>query len=187
MSAKVMVVDDESAIRSLLGTVLVREGYEVVEAGDAATLRDLFSGPQPDLILLDLKLPDGEGMELLPEVKQVWPGTEVIILTGHATLDAAVSATKAGAYDFQKKPFDHKSLLLAVAHAIEHKQLTEQASSLRNALSLKPASRSSASPMCPAAITAFVSELLLPSSATLAPMPLTMPYIATPTRPWIDW
>lgn len=134
MSAKVMVVDDESAIRSLLGTVLVREGYEVSEAGDAATLRDFFSGPQPDLILLDLKLPDGEGLDLLPEIKKIWPGTEVIILTGHATIDAAVSATKLGAYDFQKKPFDHKSLLLAVEHAIEHKHLTEQASSLRNAL-----------------------------------------------------
>ena len=101
MSAKVMVVDDESAIRSLLGTVLVREGYEVSEAGGAATLRDFFSGPQPDLILLDLKLPDGEGLDLLPEIKKIWSGTEVIILTGHATIDAAVSATKLGAYDFQ--------------------------------------------------------------------------------------
>src|SRR5512141_2697502 len=102
----------------------------VVDAGDAKTLQESFTGAQPEVILLDLKLPDAEGMELLPVIKKQWPQTEVIILTGHATIDAAVAATKLGAYDFQKKPFDHKSLLIGVERAIEHKQLTEQASSL---------------------------------------------------------
>jgi len=129
-----MVVDDEDPIRSLLNTVLTKAGYQVSEAGDGAALKDAFSGPQPDVILLDLKLPDADGLELLPIVKKQWPGVEVIILTGFATLDAAVSATKLGAYDFQKKPFDHKSLLLSVDRALEHKQLTEQTSALRQAL-----------------------------------------------------
>ena len=135
MSARVMVVDDEGAIRSLLATVLAKAGYEPAEAPDATALKEAFAGPQPEVILLDLKLPDAEGMELLPQIKKQWPLTEVIILTGHATIDAAVAATKLGAYDFQKKPFDHKSLLLSVDRAIEHKRLTEQASSLRQALS----------------------------------------------------
>ncbi len=135
MSSKVMVVDDEPSIRSLLATVLTKANYEVIEAGDATALRDAFAGPQPEVMLLDLKLPDAEGLELLPIIKKQWPQTEVIILTGHATIDAAVAATKLGAYDFQKKPFDHKSLLIAVERAIEHKQLTEQTSSLRQALS----------------------------------------------------
>lgn len=130
-----MVVDDEPGIRSLLTTVLTKANYEVVEAGDAKALQEAFTGAQPEVILLDLKLPDAEGMELLPVIKKQWPQTEVIILTGHATIDAAVAATKLGAYDFQKKPFDHKSLLIAVERAIEHKQLTEQTSSLRQALS----------------------------------------------------
>lgn len=134
MSARVMVVDDEGAIRSLIATVLVRAGYEVSEAGDAAALRESFSGPEPDVVLLDLKLPDGEGLDLLPEVKKLWPNTEVIILTGHASIDAAVSATKLGAYDFQTKPFDHKTLLHAVQRALEHKDLTQEASTLRQAL-----------------------------------------------------
>jgi DNA-binding NtrC family response regulator len=135
MSAKIMVVDDEPGIRSLLSTFLTKANYEVTQVPDAAALKGLFGGLQPEVILLDLKLPDADGLELLPQIKKQWPQTEVIILTGHATLDAAVSATKLGAYDFQKKPFDHKSLLLSVERALEHKHLTEQTSSLRQALS----------------------------------------------------
>jgi DNA-binding NtrC family response regulator len=130
-----MVVDDEASIRSLLGTVLAKANYEISEIADAAALREAFTSPPPDVLLLDLKLPDADGLDLLPQIKRHWPATEVIILTGHATIDAAVAATKLGAYDFQKKPFDHKSLLVVVERAIEHKQLTEQTSSLRQALS----------------------------------------------------
>ncbi|HEV8542419.1 MAG TPA: sigma-54 dependent transcriptional regulator, partial [Verrucomicrobiae bacterium] len=131
---RVLIVDDESAIRTLLKTLLEKEGYETVEAADGAALRELFSDSQPDIILLDLKLPDADGLELLPAIKKNWPGSEVVILTGHATLDAAVAATKLGAYDFQKKPFDPKSLLLCIERAVEHKVLTEETSSLRHAL-----------------------------------------------------
>ncbi len=135
MNVKIMIVDDEESIRSLLNTVLTKSSYEVVEVPDGATLKEKFSGPAPAVVLLDLKLPDADGLELLPLVKKQWPRTEVIILTGHATIDAAVTATKLGAYDFQKKPFDHKSLLLSVERALEHKQLQEETSSLRQALS----------------------------------------------------
>ncbi|MCI0535643.1 MAG: sigma-54 dependent transcriptional regulator [Verrucomicrobiales bacterium] len=134
-AARVMVVDDEESIRSLLSTVLMKAGYEVTEVADATALQEAFNGAQPEVILLDLKLPDADGLELLPQIKKQWAQTEVIILTGNATIDAAVAATKLGAYDFQKKPFDQKSLLLQIERAIEHKQLTEQASSLRQALS----------------------------------------------------
>ena len=134
MNARIMVVDDEESVRSLLATVLAQSNYEVSQAADAAALKESFGGPQPEVILLDLKLPDADGLELLPVIKKEWPLTEVIILTGYASIDAAVAATKLGAYDFQKKPFDHKSLLLSVERALEHKQLTEQASSLRQAL-----------------------------------------------------
>jgi DNA-binding NtrC family response regulator len=129
-----MVVDDTETIRDLLSAILQKEGYEPVLKASAAELIASFSQPQPDVILLDLVLPDGDGLELLPQIKKQWPDTEVIVLTGHATFDAAVEATKRGAYHFQNKPFDTKTLLLSVERALEHKRLNEEASSLRKAL-----------------------------------------------------
>src|SRR5882762_10065250 len=135
MKTKIMVVDDDPNIRELMATLLVAEGYDVIQAGNAAEAQNCFAGPQPDVILLDLQLPDGHGLDLLPSFKKQWPETEVIVLTGNATFDAAVEATKRGAYHFQNKPVDPKSLLVLVNRALEHKQLNEQASSLRQALS----------------------------------------------------
>ncbi len=134
MKAKVMVVDDTEGVRDLIGTILQRNGYEPVPKSNAAQLLASFTEPQPDVILLDLVLPDGDGMELLPQIKKTWPDTEVIVLTGHATFDVAVEATKRGAYHFQNKPFDQKILLLSVERALEHRRLNQEASSLRKAL-----------------------------------------------------
>ncbi len=134
MITKVMVVDDTEGIRDLLSAILQREGYEAILKASAAELTASFTQPQPDIILLDLVLPDGDGLDLLPQIKKQWPDTEVIVLTGHATFDAAVEATKRGAYHFQNKPFDTKTLLLSVQRALEHKRLNEEASSLRKAL-----------------------------------------------------
>ena len=134
MKAKVMVVDDTEGVRDLIGTILQRNGYEPLPKANAAQLLASFIEPQPDIILLDLVLPDGDGMELLPQIKKHWPDTEVIVLTGHATFDVAVEATKRGAYHFQNKPFDQKILLLSVERALEHRRLNQEASSLRKAL-----------------------------------------------------
>jgi DNA-binding NtrC family response regulator len=136
MKAKVMVVDDSDEIRVLVNTILQLGGYDPLLKANAAELKEgLTSGPQPDIVLLDLVLPDGDGLELLPQIKRQWPETEVIVLTGFATFDLAVEATKKGAYHFQAKPFDHKSLLIMIERALEHKRLNEEASSLRRALS----------------------------------------------------
>src|SRR5271170_5270704 len=134
MKAKVMVVDDTEGVRDLIGTILQRNGYEPLPKANAAQLLASFTESQPDVILLDLVLPDGDGMELLPQIKKQWPDTEVIVLTGHATFDVAVEATKRGAYHFQNKPFDQKILLLSVERALEHRRLNQEASSLRKAL-----------------------------------------------------
>ncbi len=136
MKAKVMVVDDSDEIRVLVNTILQLGGYDPLLKANAVELKEaLTSGPQPDVVLLDLVLPDGDGLELLPQIKRQWPETEVIVLTGFATFDLAVEATKRGAYHFQSKPFDHKSLLIMIERALEHKRLNEEASSLRRALS----------------------------------------------------
>lgn len=135
MSHRIMIVDDEPELRNLLGMLLRHAEYEVTELSSAAELKAAVSGPQPDVILLDLRLADADGLELLPFLKRTWANTEVIILTGYATIDAAVKATKLGAYDFQKKPFDPKSLLVTVERALDHKQLTEEAQNLRRVIS----------------------------------------------------
>ena len=75
MKHRLLIVDDESAIRILLRTLLEKEGYEIQECPDAATLRELLAGPQPDVVMLDLKLPDSDGLDLLPLIKKEWPST----------------------------------------------------------------------------------------------------------------
>jgi len=134
MKANVLVVDDDPVVRELLLDLLVGEGCEASASATAAELQTALTGPQPDVVLLDRQLPDGDGLELLPLVKKQWPETEVIILTGFGTFDAAVEAIKRGAFHFQGKPFDAKSLLLLVQRACEHKQLAEEAQALRKAV-----------------------------------------------------
>ena len=135
MKYSIMVVDDDANIRDLMASLLDSEGYETIPVPSAAAVEAAFAGPQPDAVLLDLQLPDGDGLELLPKFKKQWPEVEVIVLTGVATFDAAVEATKRGAYHFQNKPVNPKSLMVLLRRALEHKHLNEQASSLRQALS----------------------------------------------------
>ncbi|MGA2751011.1 MAG: sigma-54 dependent transcriptional regulator [Verrucomicrobiota bacterium] len=139
MKAKIMVVDDTEEVRELIATILQRAGHEPLPKSSAAELRASFTESEPDVILLDLVLPDGDGLELLPQIKKQWPDAEIIVLTGHATYDKAVEATKRGAYHFQSKPFDPKILLLHVERALEHRRLNQEASSLRKELALSGA------------------------------------------------
>jgi DNA-binding NtrC family response regulator len=134
MKGTILVVDDAADIRELLGNIL-RDDYEVAQAESGAALKQLFSDAQPDIVLLDIKLPDADGLDLLPQIKKQWPETEVVVLTGNATFEAAVEATKRGAYHFLNKPFDTQGLLVTVERALEHKQQNEENSTLRRALS----------------------------------------------------
>jgi DNA-binding NtrC family response regulator len=134
MKGKILLVDDAEDVRELLATVL-RDEFEVSQADSGAALKEAFAEPQPDVILLDIKLPDADGLDLLPQIKKQWPDTEVIVLTGNASIEAAIEATKRGAYHFINKPFDTQALLVTVERAVEHKQQNEENSSLRRALS----------------------------------------------------
>jgi DNA-binding NtrC family response regulator len=134
MKAKIMVVDDTEGVREMVGLILQRAGYDPMPKATAAELLASFDQDKPDVVLLDLGLPDGDGMELLPKIKKQWPDTEVIMLTGNATFDKAVEATKLGAYHFQAKPFDQKILLLSLERALEHKRLNQEANTLREAV-----------------------------------------------------
>ena len=128
MKANILVVDDDAEIRELLVQILTRAGYQASQAKDGAALKESYERLQPDLVLLDFKLPDATGLDLLPMIKKQWPETEVIMLTGHATYDVAVEAIKRGAFHFQEKPFDPESLLNLIKRALEIRTLREAVS-----------------------------------------------------------
>src|SRR5579883_2028026 len=111
MKANILVVDDDAEVRELLTQILQRSGHQVNQAKDGNSLKDALGKLQPDVVLLDYKLPDATGLDLLPLIKKEWPEAEVIMLTGHASYDVAVDAIKRGAFHFQEKPFDPESLL----------------------------------------------------------------------------
>ena len=134
MKGKILIVDDEADLRTMLKAILDAD-YTVSLAEDAAALQRAYLHDAPDVILLDLKLPDANGLDLLPQIKKVWPDTEVIVLTGEATFEAAVQATKRGAYHFINKPFDTQALQVTIDRAIENRQQKEENNSLRRALS----------------------------------------------------
>jgi DNA-binding NtrC family response regulator len=135
MNGLILVVEDEADMRNLLGDLL-GDSYEVASADTAAALKEAFTGRQPDAVLLDLKLPDADGLDLLPQIKKQWPGTEVVVLTGNATFDAAIKATKLGAFHFLSKPFETQGLRVMVDRAIESRRKNEEVNSLHTAVSV---------------------------------------------------
>ena len=133
MKAKILIVDDEADLRSLLTSVL-EDHYEVAQASNGAAVQKAFAQPPPDVVLLDVILPDANGLELLPQIKKRWPDTEVIVLTGHGTISMAVEAGRGGAYNFLAKPFENEKLLADVKCAVERNEQNQENSALRRAL-----------------------------------------------------
>jgi two-component system nitrogen regulation response regulator NtrX len=121
----VLVVDDEPDIRRTLEIILAEEGYAVTTAATAAEAIDLVRDAVYDAVLLDIWLPDRDGLEALEEIRGIDGGTgpEVIIISGHGTIEAAVRATKLGAYDFLEKPLSLDRTLIIVKNAIEARRL----------------------------------------------------------------
>lgn len=128
MRANILVIDDDAEIRELLVQILQRTGFQVSQVKDGAGLKEALNRLQPEVVLLDFKLPDATGLDLLPQIKKEWPESEVIMLTGHATYDVAVEAIKRGAFHFQEKPFDPESLLNLIKRALEIRSLREAVS-----------------------------------------------------------
>jgi len=126
----ILVVDDEPLIRYALNDRLSADGYRVVEAetaGEAITR----SAAGVDLVLLDYRLPDGDGLSVLKEIKEHHPDTLVIVLTAHQSVDLAVEAMRQGAYHYASKPFNLDEISLLVAKALETTQLRREVRSLR--------------------------------------------------------
>ena len=127
-SPRILVVDDEADIRETLKEILGEEGYEVEVAADAAAARAALAGQEPDLVLLDIWMPDTDGISLLRE----WSESNalrfpVVMLSGHGTVEAAVEATRLGAFDFVEKPLSLAKLLRTVERALEAGRRRRQA------------------------------------------------------------
>jgi two-component system, NtrC family, response regulator AtoC len=130
-SASVLVVDDEKLIRVWLEAQLEEAGYQVTLAEDAASARRSFLDNPPDAALLDLKLPDGNGLDLLKELMDVDPNAVAVILTAHGDIETAVKAVKLGAYQFLEKPPKLEDLLITIEKGLETRTLKRTVSGLR--------------------------------------------------------
>src|SRR5690349_12805895 len=118
---QILVVDDEIGIRELLSEILRDEGYQVRLAENASQARAHRSQERPDLVLLDIWMPDTDGITLLREWASAGLLTmPVVMMSGHGTIDTAVEATRIGAYDFLEKPIALQKLLAAVGRALRH-------------------------------------------------------------------
>jgi two-component system nitrogen regulation response regulator NtrX len=130
-SETILIVDDEEPIRKSLADILGDEGYEVASAASGREALDLLSEVQPALALLDIAMPDMDGIETLRRFKETRPEMQVIMITGHGTIDTAVQTTKMGAYDFLQKPLSLERVSLAVKHGLEDFRLRQENETLK--------------------------------------------------------
>ncbi|RKZ21525.1 sigma-54-dependent Fis family transcriptional regulator, partial [bacterium] len=124
MKPKLLIVDDDDALREMLRQALGKD-YRIEEAERGEEALRKMEKDEFDLCLLDIILPDADGIELIPELKGISPSTVVIVMTGYPTVERAVDAMKKGAFDFVKKPFGVKEIRFILKRAVEEKKLRE--------------------------------------------------------------
>ncbi|TWJ19743.1 sigma-54-dependent transcriptional regulator [Geobacter argillaceus] len=137
MKAKILVIDDDTSLRRVLEYNLHEEGYEVLAASSGEEGLFLFGQFQPNLVITDMKMSGMDGLMVLKSVKERSSETLVIIITAFGTIDVAVEAMKAGAYDYITKPFNRDALKLTVKKALEFSGLAEENKRLKNELTDK--------------------------------------------------
>jgi two-component system nitrogen regulation response regulator NtrX len=130
--AKILVVDDEDNIRNSLRMILEYEGFQFLEAADGSdAISVLDENVDVDVVLLDVKLPDGDGLDVLSEIKGRSFAPQVIMISGHGTIQTAVEATKLGAFEFLEKPLSRERVLLSIRNAINQNSLQRECLDLR--------------------------------------------------------
>lgn len=137
MKHKILIIDDEKNIRDIFSLLLEEKNYSVqtAENGKEGLKKNLSFNPE--VILLDMNMPDYSGIEVLAKIKKNTPPVEVIIITAFGTIQNAVEATKLGAYDYLEKPVDNDELLLLISRALEVKRLRREVSELKSELSAR--------------------------------------------------
>jgi len=128
----VLLVDDEPGITTMLSIVFEKEGYAVRTAGSCAEGLRLVEEAAPDLVLTDLRMPDGSGFDILRKTREASPETPVVMITAYTSTKTAIEALKAGAYDYVSKPFDVEELKHVVGKALEKKRLVDENVALRS-------------------------------------------------------
>ena len=131
MARSILVIDDEKSILKTIEGILTDEGFEIHCETSAISALKKIDEMMPDLVILDIWMPDMNGIDALVKFKQEYPYIQVIMMSGHADIETAVKATKLGAYDFIQKPLTIEELLLAINNALNFYQLEEEISILR--------------------------------------------------------
>ncbi len=135
---RLLIVDDEANIRLSLKLILEREGYQVSEAGSLAEFAALPAPHYADAYLVDVRLPDGTGVDVLRRIRESSPDVPVIMVSGQATIADAVAATRLGAFDFLEKPLSREKVLLTLRHAVEQNRLRAENLRLREQVGGEP-------------------------------------------------
>jgi DNA-binding NtrC family response regulator len=133
----ILVVDDDPSLRRVLQVQLEQEGYKVAAAASGQQTLSILQVQSFDLVITDLKMPGMSGLELLKHARSQYPQTPIIVLTAFGTVDTAVEAMKAGAYDYLTKPVHPDEMSVVVRRALEHVHLVEQVRTLRTSLNQK--------------------------------------------------
>ena len=133
--AKILIIDDEEQLRKLLARIIGLEGYEVAEAADCAEGLRMLRRYEPDVVLCDVKLPDGNGVEMVGRIKQAMPSAEVILLTAYGNIPDGVQAIKNGAFDYITKGDDNNKILPLLSRATEKAQMQRRLARLEDKLS----------------------------------------------------
>ena len=136
---KILIVDDDKDLCFNLASILKEEGHEVITAADGKQALKAIDQSAPDLVLLDIKLPGMDGVELLPEMKRKGSHLPIIMLTANSDVKSAVKAMKLGAYDYITKPFDDEELILIIKKALHNQYLCQEVERLRKKLGQGPA------------------------------------------------
>ncbi|MFI5340270.1 MAG: response regulator, partial [Candidatus Methylomirabilales bacterium] len=124
--ASILIVDDEEALRATLVTAFTLEGYRAVGAGSAREALQRLQQAPCDVLLVDLRMPDIDGIQLMERVRERTPDTLVILMTGGATVESAVRALKGGAYDYILKPFSLPEIFRVVERGLEQQRLKQE-------------------------------------------------------------
>ncbi len=157
---KIVVIDDERTIQATLSSILERHGYQVLVGPTASLGRKKVEEVKPDLVLLDLGLPDAEGLDVLRGLKADFPAMPVMILTANDTLANAIEAIKLGAFHFLSKPYAAEELLSLCARALEQRDLVRQTEKLTAANeSLEKRLRAAEEKLAPVAISRQMREV----------------------------
>src|SRR5262252_1380302 len=135
--SRILVIDDESAIRDSLRMTLEYEGYDFIGAATGQEGLALAEREAPDVVLLDVKMPGMDGIEVLERLRNMNEQLPVVVISGHGTISTAVEATKKGAFDFVEKPFASERVLVSLRNALDQRQLRDENRSLKKAVEIR--------------------------------------------------